>query len=234
MANRTLIFGTCYVGTYQALQVIELWAKVTRKLNPDKPIMMFDNASPMNISAALAANDIELYQIGDNIGHLNATGKDGWGRSFSVGVQYAIDAGYDWIVHLDYDLIFAQPVAPTLAQMAKAGVKVAMPIAMPHMFTESALLFASVPYLQEIDFIGKYDWANPPRDGNVYNIPECRCERVFGDDLFLLNLRGYRGHFGGIGWQNFDKIAAYGLTWLHKMQDYSLYGKLLRLNGVEV
>ncbi|MDE2097112.1 MAG: glycosyltransferase [Patescibacteria group bacterium] len=233
MGNRTLIFGTSYVGNYTQLETFALWAKVTRKLNPDTNILVVDSGSPLDLHKAAQENQIQIFHHEDNIGHLNATGKDGWGRAFTTGIQSAFLGEYDWIAALDCDLIFAKPVGPVIEKLARTNIKVAMPIATPFLFTETALCFASVPYLEKIDFIGKYDWQNPPRD-QPFNIPEVRCEKIFADDLFVLLLRGYRGHGGSVTWGNWDRCAAYGLDWLHAVPDMGLYRRMLRMNGVDV
>lgn len=234
--NRTLIFATSYVKDFTRRDVVKLWAKVTAKLNPDHDMLLIDSASPVDPREFLGWSDYDsdkpinrvVYRFDDNIGHLSANGRDGWGRAFCKGVQIAIDRGYDYIAHLDSDLIFCKPVEPIIAKLHRSGVKVAMPMSYPYLFTETAVLFVSVPYLKEIDFIARYDWDHPVPG----RIPELRCEDIFGDDLFCLPLRGLRNDGNQVSWQTFDRASFYGMDFLTHSADTGLYDRLLRKNGV--
>lgn len=231
---RILIFGTSYVGDYGRREIVSLWARLTRKLNPDVDMLLIDSASPVDLAPIMKESRINVFQFGDNPGHFNVTGKDGWGRSFCKGVEFAIHQGYDYTVALDTDLLFVKPVTPIIEKMHECGIKVAMPMAYPYAFTETALFFANVDYLREIDFGTKYDWEHPPPQTRE-TIPERRVERIFGDDLFCLYLRGYRNHANTAKWDNFEeKIYPYGGEWYHGGNDIGLYHRFLRMNKVEL
>lgn len=231
---KTLIFGTSYVGNFARREVVSLWAQLTRRLNPDTDILLIDSASPVDFSAITKENDINVFRFDDNLGHFNITGKDGWGRAFAKGVTYAIEAKYDYVVALDSDLLFVKSVGPIINKMHECGVKVAMPMAYPYAFTETALFFASVPYLHNVNFVAKYDWEHPPPQTKE-TIPERRVERIFGDDLFCLFLRGYRNHSNSATWQNFEeRTFAYGGEWYHGGADIGLYHRFLRMNKIQL
>lgn len=233
-----LIFSTSYVGDFARRDLVKLWAKVTTKLNPNTDILLIDSASPVDPRQFLEWPEYQdgeiaprrIYRFDDNIGHLNISGQDGWGRAFCKGIQIAIDDGYDFIAHIDSDLIFCKPVRPIVDKMMNIGVNVAMPMSHPYMFTETAVLFVSVPYLKEINFIQKYDWQKP-KNGKL---PEIRCEEIFADELFCLPLRGMRNDGNFINWQNFDKSFPYGLDFFTHSSDAGLYDRMLKKNGIQV
>ena len=87
-------------------------------------MLVVDSASPDMPSI----EGLEVLQLGDNIGHLKLTGRDGWGRAFCAGLQRAIDGRYDWAVHIETDLLFARPVADVIGKMGSVGVDVAAPL----------------------------------------------------------------------------------------------------------
>lgn len=228
--TRTLIFGTSYIADYARRNVVDLWARVTAKLNPDTDISLIDSASPIRPESFLSSR-IQIFQFGDNVGHLNITGKDGWGRAFCKGIELAISGGYDYVAHIDSDMLFARSASQIVAKIARTGVKVACPMAHPYLFAETACLFASVPYLKEIDFVKQYDWEHPAGKP----IPEVRCEQIFGDDLFGLPLKGIRNDGNAVTWLNFDhRAAAYGLDFFTHSADFGLYERFLRLNGIRL
>jgi len=41
----------------------------------------------------------------DNVGHLARGGRDGWGRAFSQGLLCALAGGYDYVAHIESDLL---------------------------------------------------------------------------------------------------------------------------------
>lgn len=183
---KTLIFGTSYVQGAVAAETFRLWADMTRRMNPDTDITVIDSQSPVYIHHA---PDITFAQLGDNIGHLSRGGRDGWGRAFSCGIQQAIDEQYDWVVHIECDLLFARPVAEVIDKMCRSGVRAAAPMAIPYQFIETALSFWNVAYLREVDLIVRYDWEHPPPNGLL---PEQRIGDICAGELFALPLRGLR------------------------------------------
>ena len=188
--RRVLIFGTSYVSGQPARYIFGQWRDLVTRLNPDADTLAVDSASP----DLPDAGRVRVLQLGDNIGHLGKTGRDGWGRAFCAGLQAALDGGYDHVVHIETDLLFRNPVTSTLEKMARSGVKIAAPVAHPYLFMETALMFASVAYIRETDLIRRYDWENirPPE------LPEARLEGLTSPDLFLLPLKGCRNDMGEV------------------------------------
>lgn len=204
----TLIVGTSYVHGAAALEVFEIWRALVMRLNPTADLLVIDSASPMSL---LGSPGMDVVRLPDNIGHLFRGGRDGWGRAFSVGVQNAIDMGYDWLVNLDCDLFLARPVEEIIEKMARSGVKCAAPMAIPYQFTETACSFWSVAYLKEIDLVGKYDWDNPPDSGLL---PEQRIDHICAGEMFALPLKGFRNDMR-ITAEQLPRMFPHGIDWIH-------------------
>ena len=183
---KTLIVGTSYVQGAVGLTTFRMWADMTARLNPAIDLLVVDSASPTFLGGDPAYN---LVRLENNIGHLSRGGRDGWGRAFTAGLLNAIESGYDWVVHIECDLLFARPVAEVIDKMCRSGVRAAAPMAMPYQFIETALSFWNVAYLKEIDLIRRYDWENPPAKGLL---PEQRIGDICAGELFALPLRGFR------------------------------------------
>lgn len=203
---KTLIFGTSYVHGTAALTGFRMWQEMTDRLNPDTDIMIVDSASPMFLGADPS---FDLVQLDNNIGHLSRRGADGWGRAFMVGLENAIDQGYDYVAHIECDLLFARPVADVISKMAANGVMAAAPMAMPYQFIETALCFFSVPYLREVNLIDRYDWEHPPAD----RLPEQRIADICADALFALPLRGFRNDMG-VSAAQLPRLFPQGIDWI--------------------
>ena len=131
--HNVLIFGTSYVQGQHARYEITLWRDLVTKLNPDADFLVIDSASP----DLPPLPGVEVQQLGDNIGHLSRGGRDGWGRAFVAGLT----AAYDWVVHIETDLLFARPVASIIKKLERYGVGAACPVALPYAFIETGLMF---------------------------------------------------------------------------------------------
>jgi hypothetical protein len=218
---RCLIFGTSYVAGQHARYLFTLWRELVLKLNPDMDVLVVDSASPHLPST----EGLEVIQLGDNIGHLKMTGRDGWGRAFTAGIQRAIDGKYDWAVHIETDLLFAQPVQKTLDRMGYVGVEVSAPMAYPYWFMETGLMFMSVPFMR--GFAEAYDWEKSP----AYPVPEERCEALFGDAFFQMPLRGCRNDTGQMTAKGMARGEYGRVDWLTHCADPAVYREFLKANG---
>jgi hypothetical protein len=205
---RTLICGTSYVQGAAAAQVFEMWCALTRRMNPDTPILVIDTASPMTL---VGGPNMDIVRFPDNPGHLFHGGRDGWGRAFSAGVQNAIDMECDWMALLDCDLLLARPVAGIIDKMIRSGVRAAAPMAIPYQFTETACSFWNVEYLKEIDLIGRYDWENPQANGLL---PEQRIDQICAGEMFALPLRGFRNDMR-VTAEQLPRMFPTGIDWIH-------------------
>ena len=132
------------------------------------------------------------------------------GRAFVAGLQHAMDFDYDYVAHIECDLLFARPVAEVIDKMRRSGVRAAAPMAMPYQFIETALCFFSVPYLREVDLIRKCDWEHPPTNGLL---PEQRIAEICEGELFALPLRGFRNDMG-VGAGQLSRMFPHGIDWI--------------------
>lgn len=208
---KTLIFGTSYVHGAAAAEVFRMWADMTSKKNPNTDVLVVDSDSPNKVYAEIVNRILfrwALFKL--NIGHLSRGGGDGWGRAFCYGLRRAIELDYDWVVHIECDLLFARPVAEVIAKMAANGVRAAAPMAMPYQFIETALSFWNVAYLKEVDLIGRYDWRHPPANGIL---PEQRIGQICAGELFALPLRGLRNDMG-MNAQQLQQSFPTGIDWI--------------------
>jgi hypothetical protein len=220
---RVLIFGTSYCEGQPARYLFGQWLDLVTRLNPDADILVVDSASPDLPDTGRA----QVLQLGDNIGHLTKTGRDGWGRAFCAGLQRAVEGGYDWVVHVETDLLLARPAAPTLDRMARSGVKVAAPMAYPHQFIETALMFIAVPFIREADLIRRYDWQSLKPD----DWPEVKLERLVREDLFTLPLRGLRNDLRQITARNMRVVYPNGIDWITHAEP-GVCREFLKVNGL--
>jgi hypothetical protein len=207
LIKKAMIFGTSYVETQEQRYIFSLWLDLVTRLNPETPILIVDSASPALPDTGCA----EVLQLGNNIGHLGKTGRDGWGRAFCAGLQRAIDDGYRHVVHIETDLLFARPVKETLQKMeTHGGIKITAAMANPYQFIETGLLFMSVRYMKWLKFIEKYDWETVTPD----MLPEVRTANIMGTALFALPLRGLRNDLGQLTPARMPTMFPYGIDWV--------------------
>jgi len=219
----TLIFGTAYIATQEQRYVLTLWRDLVTKLNPATDILVVDSASP----ALPDVGSIKVLQLGDNIGHLGTTGRDGWGRAFCAGLQHAISAGYRYAAHIETDLLFARPVSEIIAKMENANVRIAAPMAYPHQFIETALMFMDVRYIAETGFTEAYDWER--MTPGIY--PENKVLQITEPALFALPLRGLRNDFGQLSPKTMARMFPLGIDWLTHADPATLRA-FMEVNGL--
>lgn len=154
---RILVFGTVYCDTDERLSLARRWSTLHRRLNPACDLLLVDSNSPMMIDGA------PVLQLGDNIGHLSRNGRDGWGRAFCVGLQYAIDNGYDYVIHVEGDSLLRCPVTPFCEYMQQMSLPalaclVSGTRSREFDWVETGVMFFSVKYLNDSRFVDRYDW----------------------------------------------------------------------------
>jgi hypothetical protein len=184
----TTIFGTSYLEDATDFWLFKQWLNIHRTLNPHARLIVVDSASPVNPELAdfPREDNEQLIQLGDNIGHLMRTGRDGWGRAFCHGLTIAGERGTDWIVHVETDLLLARPVEWMIGKMEISAVEVCCPWALPYPFIETALMWFDGNWVRKHDLVTRYDWENGR------GLPERRIEEIAGDDLWIAPLRGLR------------------------------------------
>lgn len=240
---KTLILGTTYISAAQEgaqnypLKLVQLWARLNAHLCPDTDMLLVDSHSPVDLMGALEgiAPRLKIHDMRDNVGHLNSTGKDGWGRAFCWGVQHAIQQHYDYIAYCDADIICTVPATRVIERMAKANVNAACPWNTMYDFAENGLMYLSVPYLRDSGFVERYDWQNRTRSPNPRDIPERVFEDLMGDDLWILPMRGMRNDLDQLTVNNFAHRWPYGgPSWLTHCRDIRLYDLMLEKAGIKL
>lgn len=185
--TNTVIFGTSYLKDATDLWVFKQWLNIHRTLNGHADLIVVDSASPVSPEVAdfPSGDNEQLFQLGDNIGHLGKTGLDGWGRAFCHGLE-AADENAHWIVHVETDLLVAQPIQRMINRMEIGAVEVCAPWALPYPFVETALMWFDAHWVRKHDLVSRYDWEHGK------GLPERRIEEIAGDDLWIAPMRGLR------------------------------------------
>lgn len=244
--TRTLIFGTSYCATPERRDLTILWAKLVTKLNPGADILLVDSASPFDpcvfltdqgfkewpfstVTAEDFKTEPRVIRFPDNIGHLGGGGKDGWGRAFCMGLQYAGERHYSQVAYIDADILFAKPVAPIFRRMAQQRVPVTCPLDMNYQFLENGLVFMNRDMLDTDDFIRRYDWQN----AKPYPFPEVRFEELL-PDIFTIPLRGCRNDWHAVTAENIRQAFPMGCDYITHCRDPQVYQAFLHINGLEV
>lgn len=198
---RVLLFGTSYADTPEKRSMIFRWLKLNEQLNPDCKLMMVDSASPH-----LPSLSCQVLQLGDNIGHLSRGGRDGWGRAFCAGLQYAIDQKFDYVAHVETDSLFRLPIMPIVTQMNHEGVSVAsVPVRgtkkREQDWVETGLMIFGTSWVRDAKFIEHYDW--PDGRGKMYpRCPEWHVWRITRAHLRMMPWSAERGDCGQITREN--------------------------------
>ncbi len=154
---KILIFGTVYCKDEESQNLARQWGEVHTALNPTCGFLLVDSNSPMPVSG------VPVLQLGDNIGHLGRNGRDGWGRAFCAGLQYAVDHGADYVVHIEGDSLLRRPVRPFCEFMHQNWLSTFVVGVDGTKFkefewVETGLMFMSVPYICDSNFIERYNW----------------------------------------------------------------------------
>ena len=222
MTDKTLIFGNSYVASEERAWLVSVWAKLVIKLNPGTDVLVIDTPADPSFFPVLPDN-IQVIRYEENVGHLMTGGKDGAGRAWSTGIQYAIDNGYTSLAFIETDLLLAWPVAGYISEMYKAGKWFAQTPGPPYPWNESGVWFADVARLRDTNFVDRYDWSSIVWG----DWPEWRLPKVVGDGLHMLSLNGRRAEDGAVTEENAGE-----LDWItHSVRP--IYEAFLRKHGHE-
>lgn len=251
---KSLILSQCYLTTEAQGRLLAVCLELAQQLNPGYDILLIDNASPLDPIAwcsglwkfAVLANVMPLPILGggrmmarftQSIGHFShkftgerdpSTARDGPGRAIMTGLQIAMNSGYDRLVSLESDCLFARPFDEGFAMMTKAA---AMLPRTKHGYLETNVMwFNDLKWLKEYNLIGRYDWPNqtpqtqrPGREGErIY-------EEILGSHLQVLPYKGGRGE-GYTNAQNLTAIYPEGIDFLTHVSRET-FARFLELNG---
>lgn len=177
---KVLMFGTVYCDTVEKQHLAGQWGKLHGELNQDCDLLLVDSKSPLLVSG------VPVLQLGDNIGHLARHGRDGWGRAFCAGLQYAADHDYDYAVHVEGDSLLRLSVMKFCQSMEEHALPALVCGVNGTKFKEFAwvetgVMFLSVPYTVESQFVERYNWLDG--DAKRYpHTPEAVVYELMGQD----------------------------------------------------
>lgn len=181
-----------------------LWFEMANR-NPACDAMIVDSRSPLMPEVP---THVHHHDHGDNIGHVNKGGRDGWGRAFTRGLSWALNQDYDWVVHIECDSLCKLDILATVEELDLSGDSVAtIPVSSMPSWPETGLMFFSVEWLRERRFIECYDWEHRAK----YPEPERVIKALLGDDVTHLQARGMRDDFHELTVEN---ISERRLDWL--------------------
>lgn len=223
---RVLIAGACYLDSQPKRYLAELWARTMRLVNPDAHLLIINPASPLPDPDWPAGT--QVLRFPENVGHLSFGGLDGSGRSYVESIREAIEGGYSHALLTETDILLARPVRPIFDAMQKSGVVYATPFEPAWSLIENGLNFADVNFLCDANLAGRYDW----RNSTLAELPERKVERLVGDRLFLLPLRGCRNDMDVVTSSNLTQLFPFGCDYITHCADFAVYRAFLRMNGL--
>lgn len=227
MSSRTLIAGSCHINNQHKRQLLGLWARTTAWLNPDCDILVIDSCSPIELPQM--PDHTMIHRIDDDAGHaFHTSGGDGWGQAFCKAVEIAGEAKYRHVMLTECDLLFARRATPIIDAMETSDVLFAAPMDPTYLFLESGLCFADVQWMKKVDFAARYDW----RNFTMAELSERKLERVAGNRLFTLPLRGRRNDQHALTPDNLADSFPYGCDYITHCRDFAVYRAFLRMNGL--
>jgi hypothetical protein len=205
---RTLIFCMTHLKNETDGKLLRIWQEMIEYQNTFPfDLLIVDSASPLPVRKWLlwqhewrltTIDDFEHLIIGGprNIIHFtNALGHpfhdgmreaSGSDRAMMMGFQTAICSGYDRVVYLEMDLLFARPLQDAFDLMIRPAA--CLPLIGHGKFPENGLFIADCEHMKAIDFIERYNWRGPCSPEG-----ELRQWRIYGDDVQLLPFKGCRG-----------------------------------------
>ena len=229
---RVLVFGTSYCASQRRLRLLDQWAESLQRIAPGFDHLVIDSNSPVFNTAAFgflsrfgqpqicpaeptpfAVGHRSIVSFPDNVGQLEAGGRDGWGRAFSQGLLCGIAGGYDYVIHVEGDMLTRLDLPKICQTMAERRID-ALGAVVPNLgWLEIGLVFLRVDFLRQSRLVERYGWAT--RTMRPY--PEIVLGELLGDDLYLRIWRGSKDDTGLLRYRIVD------LHWLTKPKDPMLF-----------
>ncbi len=205
---RTLIFCMTHLRTETEGRLLRIWQEMLEYQNTFPfDLLIVDSASPQPpgcflmwghewLHVDIPDDDAQMVlreprtilKFRDKRGHpfhdgvREACGSD---RALMMGFQTAINSGYDRVVYLEMDLLFARSLQDAFDMMTKPAA--CLPLVSHGKFPENGLFIADCKHMQNINFVERYNWRGPCSPEG-----ELRQWRIYGDDCQLLPFRGSR------------------------------------------
>ena len=205
---KTLVFCMTLIRNDLDRALLRIWLQLleTQNAGLDYDLLVVDSASPPEMLdlpgpwshqvIPLGDDDRKMFTQGprslirfqDRRGHpwhdkvTHASGSD---RALMMGFQTAVNSGYDCVVYLEMDVLWARPLSDAISLMTKPAA--CLPLVEHGQFPETGLFIADCNHMTASDFIRRYDWRGP-----CWPEGERRQADIYGPDLQLLPFRGCR------------------------------------------
>lgn len=225
--SSALIAGTCYINNPLKEWLAAQWVAANARLNPGVPMLLVDSASPGRLPAH---PDLQVLQLGDNLGHLQSTGVDGWGRAMMAIVETALAmaAPPRWLAVWDADVLMTRPLEDMLRVMERAGSKAVSCAAKPYMHWIEGFFIFDVEWLRERGLPARYDWQGM----RLGVFPEDRMRQAIGGALRLLAMWGLRDDAGELTVENLWQLFPAGIDYLTHCSKVEVYREIMRRYGI--
>jgi len=180
---KKLIFGNVFINSPQKLELTEMWLQLNRHINPDCDLLLVETPASEDLSKAMPSlrgisrqfvNNVSMVSplvpgvnwtcFTDNIGHLSLNGKDGWSRAFTYGIHCALENNYDYVAHVEGDVLCRLMFDDVIARMTRHNLGAISTITTKWNFMEIGLIYMNCNYLREINFLDRYNWQTDTKD----------------------------------------------------------------------
>lgn len=239
---RGLIFGTFFAYDQATLELAADWRRCHAVCNPGWPLALIDSTSyrPYR-SGNDPLSDFSYLEIGsaiesgiplesrgtivsfaDNVGHLARGGRDGWGRAFCQGLQLAIDNEFDYVAHVEADLLSCVDWSKGAGLLEKQDRAVLAAFDPFHKCLETGLMLFRVSWLRDTDFISRYAWhLKTPADA-----PEDDVTDLCMEQLLFLDIPGCRDDNNTVRPEDVDRML-----YLTHCREPGLYARFMKRFG---
>ncbi len=183
VAMKKLIFGCLYVNSMEKVELVEMWLHLNRHLNPDCDFLLVETPAEEDLSRYIPSfiqtqrqivsdhhmpsplqSGLNWVCFTDNLGHLSLNGKDGWSRAFTYGLRCALENDYDYVAHIEADVLCRLKFNDIIAQMDRHNLGGISTIATKWNFMEIGLVYLKCDYLREVKFLENYNWETGTAD----------------------------------------------------------------------
>jgi len=229
-----LIYATTFIGTSKKARLLEHWLDLRLKLDGGNcDILLVDSHSPWPrlhdkpLIDEHYAKRVTVHSFDDNIGHSHFGGCDGFGRSFCHGLTTAINDNYDYVAHIEGDMLFRLPVARVVDEMKCHNIMALSTFDPSNAYVETGLMFFNVGYLRQRKLVEAYNWKSREN-----YIAEHLLADLLGDDLFLKRWRGLRNDRGDNDKITLENMLSRAPIWITHA-DPEIYEHFMKLFAMD-
>lgn len=213
--------GTCWLKDDLRVWLCEQWYNAARILDPEADLLLVDCLSPFEIPV-LGRSKLNFIQQETNIGHLESTNCDGWGRTLTVGLEWIMARDYEWGGVWDADVLMTKPMRDIVFYLKRINRRVGSCWCYQHGWLEGIQYF-DVNWLRETKFTERYDWKNVKKP--VF--PERHMQKLMSPELFILPLNGIRDDFQQVTPENIWTLFPSGIDYLTHNNNKNVYEKII-------